>query len=46
MRKVDVLQIDQPPNDGIIVVWKGITEDELREIAKLMPQITESPARR
>ena len=41
MRKVDVLRIDRPPNDGIIVVWKGITDKELKEIAKIIPQISE-----
>ena len=39
MRKVDVLYIDRPPEDNMIVVWKGLTDEDLKQIAKLMPQI-------
>ncbi|MGK0188887.1 MAG: hypothetical protein ACI9R3_004701 [Verrucomicrobiales bacterium] len=39
MRKVDVLYIDEAPEDGMIVVWKGLTEEELKKLEKKMPQL-------
>lgn len=38
-RAVDVVMIDQPVNDGVIVIWKGLTLDEIRELDKVMPRI-------
>jgi hypothetical protein len=40
-RVVDGVMIDQPVNDRVIVVWKGLTLDEIRELDKTMPRIGE-----
>lgn len=40
-RVVDAVMIDQPVNDRVIVVWKGLTLDEIRELDKTMPRIGE-----
>jgi hypothetical protein len=40
MRMVDTLIIDAQPDD-MIVVWKGFTERDLKQISKMMPQISE-----
>ena len=39
MRKVDVMLIDKNPEDGILVLWKGLTEEELKKLEKTLPQI-------
>ena len=39
MRKVDVMLVDKNPEDGILVVWKGLTENELKQLEKTLPQI-------
>ena len=38
-RVVDAVMIDQPVNDRVIVIWKGLTLDEIRELDKVMPRI-------
>lgn len=38
-RVVDAVLIDKPVEDGMIVVWKGITLEEIAEFDKLMPRI-------
>ncbi len=38
-RVVDAVIIDEPVNDRVIVIWKGLTLDEIREIDKVMPRI-------
>ena len=38
-RVVDTVMIDQPVNDRVIVIWKGLTLDEIRELDKIMPRI-------
>jgi hypothetical protein len=38
-RVVDALTIDQPVNDRVIIVWKGLTLDEIRELDKVLPRI-------
>lgn len=38
-RVVDAVMIDQPVNDRVIVVWKGLTLDEIRELDKAMPRV-------
>ena len=39
MRLIDVLNIDKAPDDGMIIVWKGLTEDDLKKLEKQMPQL-------
>ncbi|MES2981422.1 MAG: hypothetical protein V4727_03830 [Verrucomicrobiota bacterium] len=38
-RVVDAVMIDQPVNDRVILIWKGLTLDEIRELDKAMPRI-------
>lgn len=38
-RVIDAVIIDQPVNDRLIVIWKGLTLDEIRELDKGMPRI-------
>jgi hypothetical protein len=33
--------IDRPVNDRTIIVWKGLTLDEIRELDKVVPRIGE-----
>lgn len=40
-RVVDGVIIDQPVNDHVIVVWKGLTLEEIRELDKVMPRVGE-----
>ncbi len=40
-RVVDGVIIDQPVNDRVIVIWKGLTLEEIRELDKKMPRIGE-----
>jgi hypothetical protein len=38
-RVVDVVRIDKPVSDGYIVIWNGVTGEELKEYDKLAPRI-------
>lgn len=38
-RVVDGVFIDKPVDDGLIVVWKGITNDEVKLFDKVLPRI-------
>jgi hypothetical protein len=38
-RAVDAVLIDKPVNDRVIVIWKGLTIEEIRELDKAMPRI-------
>jgi hypothetical protein len=38
-RVVDAVMIDRPVNDRVIVIWKGLTMDEIRELDKVLPRI-------
>lgn len=40
-RLVDGLMIDQPVSDGKIVIWKGLTLEEIRELDKVIPRMGE-----
>lgn len=40
-RPVDMVMIDQPVDDGFIVIWKGVTEAEIRLYDKAAPRIGE-----
>ncbi|MDP4625140.1 MAG: hypothetical protein NWT08_08380 [Akkermansiaceae bacterium] len=40
-RAVDAVLIDEPVTDGAIVIWKGITLEEVHELDKAMPRIGE-----
>jgi hypothetical protein len=42
-RPVDVLRIDSAPQDRVIVIWKGITEKEIKKIAKKLPRLGGAP---
>lgn len=45
-RPVDMVKIDEPVDDGFIVIWKGITEAEIRLYDKSWPRIGESKKKR
>jgi len=38
-RVVDGVWIDKPVNDGMIIIWKGITSDEIKLFDKVLPRI-------
>jgi hypothetical protein len=38
-RLVDGVLIDQPVSDGVVIIWKGLTLEEIRELDKTMPRI-------
>ena len=38
-RPLDVVTIDKPINDGLIVIWQGITTREIAAADKMMPRI-------
>lgn len=38
-RVVDAVIIDKPVNDGLIVIWKGITDAEIKQYDKVAPRI-------
>ena len=38
-RVVDGVVIDKPVDDGLIVIWKGITTDEVKLFDKVLPRI-------
>lgn len=40
-RPVDMVEIDQPVDDGFIVIWKGVTEADIRLYDESMPRIGE-----
>lgn len=41
-RPLDVLKIDQGINDGFIVIWQGVTAQEIAMADSMMPRIGES----
>lgn len=45
-RVVDGFVIDQPVSDGLIVVWKGLTEADLAVLQKEFPEIGADKAKR
>jgi hypothetical protein len=40
-RPVDMVSIDQEVDDGFIVIWKGVSEAEIRLLDKELPRIGE-----
>lgn len=38
-RVVDAVLIDKPVNDGAIVIWSGLSLEEVRELDKALPRI-------
>jgi len=44
-RIVDGVVIDQPVDDGVIVIWKGLTLEEIRELDTSIPRIGEEKKR-
>lgn len=40
-RVVDAVLIDKPVDDGAIVIWSGLSLEEIRELDKAMPRIGE-----
>ncbi len=44
-RIVDGVLVDDPVDDGVIVVWQGLTLEEIAEIDKVMPRIGETKKR-
>ncbi len=38
-RIVDGVLVDEPVDDGAIVIWRGLTLEEVKEIDKVMPRI-------
>ena len=38
-----VVRIDKPVNDGVIVVWSGVTNQEIKLYDKMAPRIGEDP---
>ena len=45
-RPVDMVRIDQPVDDGFIVIWKGVTEADIRTYDKDLPRIGEEKKKR
>jgi len=41
-RTLDAVMIDKPVNDGMLVIWKGISEGELAELDKTYPRFGKS----
>jgi len=41
-RPVDMVSIDREVDDGFIVIWKGVTEAEIRLLDKELPRIGEA----
>lgn len=41
-RALDVVKIDQTVNDGLLVIWQGITVGEVALADKMMPRIGQS----
>lgn len=44
-RIVDGVLVDGPVDDGAIVIWKGLTIEEIRELDTVMPRIGEKKKR-
>lgn len=44
-RIVDGVLVDEPVNDGAIVIWKGLTLEEIRELDTVIPRIGEKKKR-
>lgn len=44
-RVVDGVLVDEPVNDGAVVIWKGLTLEEVRELDTIMPRIGEKKKR-
>ena len=44
-RVVDGVVVDGPVDDGAIVIWKGLTIEEIRELDTVMPRIGEKKKR-
>ena len=42
-RVVDAVLIDEPVSDGAIVIWKGLSLEEIRQLDAAMPRIGEKP---
>ncbi len=40
---IGVVRIDKPVSDGILVVWSGITEQEIKLYDRIAPRIGEDP---
>lgn len=40
-RIVDGVLVEDPVDDGVVVVWKGLTIDEIRQLDESMPRIGE-----
>lgn len=38
-RVVDGVRIDKPVDDGLIVIWKGLTDDDVKLFDKVLPRI-------
>ncbi len=38
-RVVDGVWIDKPVNDGVLVIWKGITNNDIKLFDKVLPRI-------
>ena len=38
-RVVDGVLIDKPVNDGFIVIWKGLTQEDIKLFDKVLPRI-------
>lgn len=38
-RTVDTLMIDRPINDGILVIWKGVSAADITNLDKALPRI-------
>lgn len=44
-RIVDGVLVDEPVNDGAVVIWRGLTLEEIKELDKAMPRIGEKKKR-
>jgi hypothetical protein len=38
-RIVDAVLIDEPVDDGVVVVWNGLTIEEIRQLDEVLPRI-------
>jgi hypothetical protein len=45
-RAVDGVLVDEPVDDGAIVIWKGLSLEEIHELDAAMPRIGEKKKRR
>ena len=44
-RAVDAVLIDKPVDDGFIVIWQGVTEQEIKQLDKALPRLGEDQKR-